>query len=151
MLCADDPQVLECSVEKTRQWIEETAVELEIDDRRAAYLTLKAVLHAVRDRIAANEAGLLAAELPDLLRWAFYEHWDPSSVPVTYRDRDEFARRVAAEAGLAGTMEASFAVACVMRVLCRHLSEGEIDHVLRSVPVQLRGLVEPITRSQCVR
>jgi uncharacterized protein (DUF2267 family) len=28
-----------------------------------------------------NEAAHLAAQLPERLRWALYEHWDPAGVP----------------------------------------------------------------------
>jgi uncharacterized protein (DUF2267 family) len=137
---ADHPDVLEHGVERTRRWIEETAAELGTDDMLPASRTLKAVLHAIRDRIAATEAPHLAAELPERLRWAFYEHWDPSGVPLTYRDRDEFLRRVAEEARLASAMEASFAVFCVMTVMCRHLSAEEIEHISRALPAELRGV-----------
>lgn len=145
-IAADDPQVLERSVEKTREWIKQTAEELGTDDRRAAYRALKAVLHAVRDRITVNEAAQLAAQLPELLRGAYFEGWVPARVPATYRDRDEFLRRVAGQARLAGATEASFAAASVMTVLSRHVSPGEIEDVLRALPVQLRDLLEPVAR-----
>ena len=43
-----DPGALERDVEKTGNSIEETSTELGTDDRREAYTTLKAVLHALR-------------------------------------------------------------------------------------------------------
>lgn len=141
-IAADAPAGLERSAEKTRDWIEETAMMLGTDDRRAAYTTLQAVLHAVRDGMTVKQAALLAAELPDRLRWAFYEHWDPSRVPATYHDRDEFLRRVANEAGLSGPTEASWAVASVTMVLRRHVSAVQIDRVLRLLPGQVRCLFE---------
>ena len=141
-IALDDPEALERSVEKTRQWIDDTAAELGTEDRVAAYTTLKAVLHAVRDGISVDEAARLAAELPDRLRWAFYEGWCPSRVPVTYHDRDEFLGRVASEVGPAGATEASYAVASVGAVLARHVSEREVDDVFGALPGQVRCLLE---------
>jgi uncharacterized protein (DUF2267 family) len=141
-IAVDDPEALERSVEKTRQWIDDTAMELGTEDRLAAFRTLKAVLHAMRDGITVEAAARLAAELPDRLRWAFYEGWCPSRVPVTYHDRDEFLRGVASEVGLAGPTEASYAVASVGAVLARHVSELEIDDVLGALPGQVRCLLE---------
>ena len=78
-------------------------MELGTEDLQEAYRTLKAVLHAVRDGLTVEAAARLATELPDRLRWAFYEGWVPSCVPVKYHDRDEFLRRVASEGKLAGS------------------------------------------------
>lgn len=49
---ADDLEALERSVEKTRDWVDDTAVQLCTDDRSEAYVTLKAVLHAIRDAMS---------------------------------------------------------------------------------------------------
>jgi uncharacterized protein (DUF2267 family) len=138
--------VLERSVAKTREWINETAAELGTDDHRAAYGALKAVLHAVRDRITIDEAAQLAAQLPEFLRGVYYEDWVPSRVPETYRDRDEFLRRIARDARLAGQTEASYAALAVFTVLARHVTPGEIEDVMSGLPAELRGLLEPAVR-----
>jgi uncharacterized protein (DUF2267 family) len=145
-ITADSPDAIERSVEKTREWIEDAAAELGTEDRRGAYTTLKAILHAIRDGMTVEEAARLAAELPDRLRWAFYETWVPSNVPVTYHDRDEFLRRVADEAGLAGPTEASYAAASVMTVLERHISAEEIDDLLSTLPGQVRCVLDLTVR-----
>jgi uncharacterized protein (DUF2267 family) len=146
MIGTGEPDILGRSVEKARQWIAETAVELGSEDRRAAYRVLKGVLHALRDRITVNEAAQLAAQLPELLRGAFYENWVPARTPERHRDPNEFLRCVAEAGRLAGETEASYAVAAVMAVLGRHVSEGEIDDVLSALPHELRSLVEQPVR-----
>jgi len=142
----DNPEALVRSPAKTCQWIEDAAAALGTEDRHQAYSTLKAVLHALRDGMTVEAAGRLAAELPDRLRWAFYEGWVPSRVPMTYHDRDEFLRRVASEAELTGPTEASYAVASVMPVLTRHVPAPELDRVLRAMPGQVRCLFELMVR-----
>jgi uncharacterized protein (DUF2267 family) len=143
---ADELEALERSTEKTRSWVDEVARELCTNDRPEAYTTLKAVLHAIRDGITVHQAAHLAAELPDRLRWAFYDGWVPDRVPRTYRDRDDFLRTVAREADLADTIEASCAVASVMAVLERHVSAAEIDEVLAALPGQVRLALELTVR-----
>lgn len=137
------PDSIDSTVAKAREWIDETAAELGTEDRREAYRVLRAFLHVVRDRIGVNEAAQLAAQLPQLLRGAFYENWVPSRTPERYRDRDTFLRKLAEQTLLAGETEASYAAAAAMRVLRRHVSEGELEDVLANFPVDLRELLEP--------
>jgi uncharacterized protein (DUF2267 family) len=44
--------IIDRSVEKTHIWLNELAAELGTEDRKYAYRVLRAVLHAVRDRLA---------------------------------------------------------------------------------------------------
>jgi uncharacterized protein (DUF2267 family) len=141
-LTVDDPDALERSSEKTSQWIGDAAVALGTGDLHEAYATLKAVLHALRDGMTVQAAGLLAAELPDRLRWAFYEGWVPSPVPATYHDRDEFLLRVASEAELSGPSEASYAVAAGRWRMSTVITAAELDRVMSSMPGQVRCLFE---------
>jgi uncharacterized protein (DUF2267 family) len=138
---------IDSTVAKTREWIDEVAAELGTDDRREAYRVLRAFLHVVRDRIGVEEAAQLAAQLPELLRGAYYENWVPSRTPERYRDRDTFLRKLADQARLAGETEASYAAAASMRVLGRHVSAGEVDDVLANFPADLRELLEPTASS----
>lgn len=135
------PEFIERSVEKAHIWVNETAAELETDDRRQASRVLRAFLHTVRDRLPVDEAAQLGAQLPELIRGVYYQDWDPSSTPAKYRGVDEFLRRIADEALLEGETEASFAAAAAARVLHRHVSEGELNDVLAAIPEQLRPVV----------
>jgi uncharacterized protein (DUF2267 family) len=141
-----DLDAFERSSDKTSQWTNAAAFALGTDDDHEAYITLKAVLHALRDGLTVEAAGRFAAELPDRLRWAFYEGWCPSELPATYRDRHQFLRRVASEAELSGPTEASFAVASLMTVLTRHLPAHELDRVMSAMPGQVRCLFELMVR-----
>jgi len=132
--------ILDRSVEKANIWINEVAAGLE-GDRREGYRALRAYLHTLRDRLPADQNAQLAAQLPLLIRGLFWEGWQPSRTPLHYRDPIEFTERVRREAGLIGDTEAWFAVEAVARVLRRHVSDGEIDQVVRALPLSLQGLV----------
>lgn len=142
MTTSAQPTILQRSVEQARHWIDETATELGHDDKRAAYRALKGVLHTLRDRSTVAESAQLASQLPELIRGAYYENWRPAHTPERYRDAAGFLDRVRDHSGLAGETEASFAVTAVMTVLRRHVSSGELDDVLATMPSPIRELLE---------
>jgi uncharacterized protein (DUF2267 family) len=133
--------VIERSVEQAHIWINDVADEYGTDNKQEAYRILRAFLHAVRDRITVEESAQLAAQLPALIRGIYYEGWRPSATPQRYHDRETFLRRIADEALLAGTTEASYAVTAAATVLGRHVSEGEIDDMLATLPAEIRQLL----------
>lgn len=137
----DDPRIIERSVEKAHQWLKETAEELGSEDRQYAYRSLRAVLHALRDRLPVDEAAELAAQLPTLIRGIYYEDWRPSATPVPIHDVAAFLARVAAEGRMSGETQSSAAVAAVAKVLRRHVSEGEMEDVLAVLPGRLKTLI----------
>jgi hypothetical protein len=49
--------IIDRSVEKTHIWLNELAAELGAEDRKYAYRVLRAVLHAVRDRLTVDETA----------------------------------------------------------------------------------------------
>lgn len=136
-----DPSVIQRTVEKTHIWLDEVGAELETDDRREAYRVLRAYLHALRDRLTVDEAAELAAQLPELIRGVYYEGWDPSKTPVRYDDLADFLDRVAYEAELSGDTAASYAVGAASRVLCRHVSAGEIEDIRAQLPENLQPIL----------
>jgi uncharacterized protein (DUF2267 family) len=135
------PEVIERNVEKTNAWLKDLAAELGTDDRHYAYRVLRAFFHVLRDRLTVNESAQLAAQLPELLRGVYYEGWRPSDTPAGYRHADEFEARIAREAKLGGSTEASFAVTAAMTVLRGHVSGGEIADVLSVLPADISVLL----------
>ena len=66
------------SLQKTYEWLQHVEDALSTDDRPTAYHALRAVLHALRDRLTPVEACELAAELPAMLRGIYFEGWSPA-------------------------------------------------------------------------
>ena len=131
----------EKAVQKAREWLKEIGEELGIEDEQKAYAALRASLQALRDRLTVDEAAQLAAQLPVLIRGIFYEGWDPSKVPVKARHREDFLNMVRAHLGQWDDLDAESAIRATFTVLKRHVSSGEIEDVLASMPGEVRELL----------
>ena len=125
--------VIDRTVTKTYEWLHQVAERDEFDDLNRAYQVLRAVLHALRDRVEPNVAAHVAAQLPLLVRGIFYEGWDPAKTPMRM-SLTEFLARVEKEAGLKGTSEAEEAVRAVMTVCWAELGEGTMGHLISVLP-----------------
>jgi uncharacterized protein (DUF2267 family) len=133
---------IERSVHETNGWLKELAKELGHEDRDQAWRVLHAYLRVLRDRLTVDEAAQLAAQLPLVLRGAFYEGFVPSRQPVKLRHREEFLERLADHAQLANPGEAARAADAATRVLETHVTAGEWDDVLAQLPTELRELMQ---------
>jgi uncharacterized protein (DUF2267 family) len=132
---------LERSIHKTNQWLSELAAELGSEDREEAWRVLRAYLQLLRDQVTVDEAAQLAAQLPLVLRGAFYEGFDPGHQPAKLRDRDQFLARLAERAQLSDPTEAAQVAEAATRVLRRHVTAGELDDVLAQLPTELREVL----------
>jgi uncharacterized protein (DUF2267 family) len=132
---------IERSVHKTNRWLSELAKELGTEDREEAWRILRAYLRLLRDQLTVDEAAQLAAQLPTVLRGAFYEAFDPGHQPAKVRDRDAFLSTFAALTEL-DSDRAAQAVEAATRVLRRHITAGEFDDVLSQLPSELREVLQ---------
>ncbi len=132
----------EKAVHKAHVWLNEIARHMGDDaTRQQAYAAMRAVLHALRDRLDVNEAAQLAAQLPLLVRGIYYEGWDPAKTPLKIRHRDEFLDLVRDHLGKTDNVEPEPAVKAVFAVLREHVSEGEIADVMAEMPAEIRELL----------
>lgn len=130
----DHVDALERSLAKTYGWVHEVRERAGLDgDATHAYHVLRAVLHALRDRLGADVAAHLAAQMPLLVRGIFYEGWDPSRTPVRL-SAAQFVARVGEEAGLKGTSAAEDAARAVLAVCWEELGDGVMSHVVAVLP-----------------
>ena len=124
---------IERTVEKTHVWLLEVSRGIGIDDKHVAYLVLRSVLQALRDRLDVESAAHLAAQLPMLVRGLYYEGWDPTGKPerMSY---EEFLVRIEHDALLKGTSEAEDAARAVIALLWKQLGEGTMSKVISILP-----------------
>jgi uncharacterized protein (DUF2267 family) len=128
------------TIEKTRHWLRDLQQELEWDDRDRVYHALRAVLHALRDRLPVQEVADLGAQLPMLVRGFYYEGWSPSRKLLTERKKEQFLDHVAHEFRSDPQVDPEEITRAVLRVLERHVSSGEIQDVKGNLPAAIRDL-----------
>jgi uncharacterized protein (DUF2267 family) len=122
-------------------WLKELMLELEWKRQpQKAYLALRTVLHTLRDRLTAEEAIQLAAQLPVLIRGSYYEGWKLKRKPVKERHKEEFLEHVKTAFKDDVTVDPERVTRAVLRVLDRRTSAGEIKDVKHMLPKSLRKL-----------
>ncbi len=128
------------TVQKTNEWLGELRGDLGWDDQHQAYAGLRAVLHALRDRLTLEEAVELGAQLPMLVRGFYYEGWRPAGKSVKERRLDDFLAHVERELPPRRDVDVEELVRAVFRLLDHRVSGGEIEDVKGILPRQLRAL-----------
>lgn len=137
---ASEAHVFDKTMAKTREWLKDIEGELGFDNPNDAYRALRAVLHAVRDRLPVKESTDFASQLPMLMMGMYYSGWTPVDKPVKMRTADEFLGRVQEQ--LPKGMDPMRITAGIIRVLERHVSTGEMKDVRRNFPERLRAIWE---------
>lgn len=136
-------KVFDTTIQTTNIWLDDIMKELNWDDRHRAYHALRAVLHTLRDRLSVDEVAQLSAQLPLLVRGAFFEGWRPAHKPVKERSQDEFVAHVSESFALdlSGTHPREITRA-VLTVLEKHISGGETLSLKHVLPVAIRDLLD---------
>ena len=119
-------------IEKAYHWPKEL--------RHQSYAALRAVLHALRDRLTVEEAAQLAAQLPMLIRGIYYEEWSPSRVPVKMK-REEFFARVQRELPFEAEGGVEPLTRTVLHSLRLHITDGEWEDIKFSVPKDIAAVL----------
>jgi len=131
---------IENTVHTTNTWLNEVRDELSWQDRHRAYRALRAVLHALRDRLTVAETADLGAQLPMLIRGLYYEGWVPAGKPLKERKKEDFLAHIAAEFRDDPRIFPEGLAWAVFTVLQRHVSAGEIQDVKHILPAEIRSL-----------
>jgi uncharacterized protein (DUF2267 family) len=133
--------VFDHTMQKTEEWLNDVMHELDWENKpHKAYLALRTVLHALRDRLTVEEAIQLGAQLPMLVRGFYFEGWTLKNKPHKERHKDQFLDHVREAFRDDVTVNAQQVVRAVFRVLQRHTSPGEIDDVKHAMPKTMQEL-----------
>ena len=137
-------------VQKGNLFLKELAEELGVpQDKDRAGRVLRAVLHALRRRLTPEEYLDLVAQLPMCIKaiavdgWRLHESPDKSikHIEDLIHAVMEEDRRTAPR-DLGNEEHAKEAIKAVIRVIKRHVSDGEIQDVEAELPKQLRQFIE---------
>jgi uncharacterized protein (DUF2267 family) len=123
-------------------WLRDINYELSWFTFQRGYLALRAVLHALRDRLPTPEIAQLGAQLPIFIRGIYYEGWNPAKTPIKSRSKELFFRQVRAEFAHTRNpdIDGQEVASAIFRVLAKHVSKGELDQVRALLPRELREL-----------
>lgn len=133
--------VFDTTLQKTHEWLDDIMREMQwSDERQRAYMALRSVLQALRDRLTMEEALDLGAQLPMLVRGFYYEGWKPLDTPRKERRKEEFLAHIKQAFRNDERMDAEQITRAVFRVLARRVNEGEIQDIQHILPAELREL-----------
>jgi uncharacterized protein (DUF2267 family) len=137
-----DKGLFENTIQKTNLWLKEIKEELHFDTLQEAYAALRAVLHALRDRLTVEEAAELGSQLPMLIRGFYYEGWSPAHKPLKMRTAQEFLDYVGSEFffNRQSNKDARYITTGILRILEKHITQGEIRDVKQGLPDEILGL-----------
>ena len=127
--------VFDKTLQTAHIWLDEV-MEMIGPDRHTAWKVLSTVLHKLRDRLPPD----LAAQLPLLVRGAYYDLYEPAKQPSDLNTAQEFVEEVARWLSDTRAVDPNLAIATVFEVLDRHVSAGEIAKVRHALPPGIRGL-----------
>jgi uncharacterized protein (DUF2267 family) len=143
-------RAFDSTIQTTNIWLHEVAGRLGSDDKQRAYHALRAVLHALRDRLPVEQAVALGAQLPMLIRGFYYEGWHPHGKPLKERHKEEFLAHIASAFRDDSEVNAGDTARAVFEVIAKHVSPGEIKHVMITLPADIRSLWSAETDSACM-
>lgn len=133
------PATISHAVQQLQEWLKELRDNGGLDSEQMAYSVLRAVLHELRDRLTADEAVDLGAQLPLIVRGIFYEGWRPGEMPHKVRSRQKFLDEVVLRL-LPNRIPPEPAVRDVFALLAHHCDPGEISDVIAQLPDDIKEL-----------
>jgi uncharacterized protein (DUF2267 family) len=134
-------------VAEGNRFIHEVAEELKTNRHHAARI-VRAVLHAVRDRLPANDSIEFAQGLPMALKSVWLDQYDISKTPVIIRHKEEFLDYIYdkdeptsfADFPDAGSIEEG--LQAVFFVLENHMSAGQVRQLKNMLNKEIVELID---------
>jgi uncharacterized protein (DUF2267 family) len=132
--------VFDTTVQDSNLWLKDIEAQLDGSERQEAYAALRAVLHALRDRLSAQAAVNFAAQLPMLLRGLFFEGWTLPEKPVRTHNEDDFLANVQVYLPPRYRFDALSCTRIVFATTAKFTSTDEARKLMAQVPEHVRAL-----------
>ena len=132
--------VFDTTIQDTNLWLKAVSTRLADCERQDAYAALRAVLHALRDRLPAPSAVNFAAQLPLLLRGVYFEGWTLPEHATNSRSAKEFAAAIDANLPDRFRFDAIMTAEAVFAAAAHFVSTGETEKVRAQLPEPIRDL-----------
>lgn len=129
------------TIQKTNELLKEIEITFGWENRRnQSYAALRAVLHALRDRLPVEESAQFSAQLPMLVRGIYYEGWDPSKVPKKIH-KEEFLQEIRQQCPFSIKGDTEDIVEVVLTALGKYVSLGEAEDIVSILPKDIAELI----------
>lgn len=132
-------EVFDKTLHTTNLWLDEISAEIG-PDRHLAWHVLGAVLRSIRDEMQVEQSAHFAAQLPLLIRGAYFDQYRPAAQPASERSQQEFIARIQHDMDGSRPVSVQQAAAAVMRTLNRHVTEGQVRKVRDALPKGVRAM-----------
>ncbi len=132
-------EVIDVTVQKTYEWINECRERLDWSSDRDALRLLRSTLHQIRDRVHVNEAAQFSAQLPVLIRGMFFEGWQPHLAPLPDRRAADLINAIEHHVGDMVEYRGQQDIVTVFKLLNSRISEGEINDIRANLPEDIRA------------
>lgn len=132
---------------KGHEFVKLVADDLKVPQDKAGRI-IRAVLHALRNRLSHEESFQLLAQLPMVLKGVYVDGWRFDKDFNRISHINEFLNEVRKEdGGVAGydfgnDTRAGLAVAVVFKALNYFVSEGEMDDIMNVMPKELKAFIK---------
>lgn len=136
-MAATGLEVWDKTVQTTNIWLDEIMEEVG-PDRQAAWHALGAVLRTLRDRLPVELAVHLGAQLPLLVRGAYYAQWRVGADHPKPHNMEDFLDLVAVHLGPGRPIGSAAATSAVIRTIARHVDPGQMEKVLAALSEGIR-------------
>ncbi len=131
---------------KGNEFVNTVAEDLNVPRDKAGRI-IRAVLHALRNRISHEESFHLLAQLPMALKGVYVDGWKFEKEFIRIHHISDFLDEIRKEdGGLAGydfgnNQRAELALTAVFNALSIYVSEGELIDVMASLPHEIRQFI----------
>lgn len=133
--------VFDKTVQTTNLWLKEIMEDEAIGpDKQLAWRVLGAVLRTVRDRMPVELAAHLGAELPLLIRGAYYDQFRPEILPGRERSREAFLQMIGAELAASRPVNVERATRAVLSVLSHYVNPDQVAKIRETMPAEVRAI-----------
>ena len=129
------------ALQKADDWLQELTEFGHFHDDEQAYSALRAVLHAIRNRLIPDEAVAFGSEFPLLIRGIYFEDFD-LRYPKRHASVDEFLNTISSEMRhLSFSLAPDQAAKIIFNYLKMKIRAGELRDVFDQLPRDIRNLV----------
>ena len=125
-------------------FVKKIAVEIgDPEDTSKANRILRSTLHVLRDQSTPEESVQFISQLPMFIKAIYVDGWKLGSNKGRVHRLDDFVAAVGEASSDFSNPESCFlAIQAVFRVIREYVSEGEIEDMKRTLPEDMRGLLE---------